>query len=140
MKHINLEQISETTRRLNPHVNSKHKSQTTGMNKTESRFARLAMALKLQGKIQSCEFIGDGKEVFPLGHECTYNPDFRVQMPDGSTVYVEVKGGHVWGDSRIKWKWAADKYPEYVWEWWQWKNDQWKIERYPGKKTSRFNV
>jgi hypothetical protein len=79
------------------------------MNKTEKAYSYYLWLLSLSGKIESFEWAPPPL----LLHDCKYHPDFRVKLPDGRTRYDEVKGGHVWEDSVIKFKWAAQYYPEY---------------------------
>jgi hypothetical protein len=49
-----------------------------------------------------------------LADRCTYQPDFSVQQLDGRTRFDEVKGARVWEDSVVKFKVAAEMYPQYV--------------------------
>lgn len=52
---------------------------------------------------------------FRLADNTTYTPDWEVLRVDGEIEYHEVKGGVWLGDSRVKFKMAAELYPEYHW-------------------------
>lgn len=67
---------------------------------------------------------------FTLGRRCVYTPDFLVQYQDLHAECHEVKGKQVWEDSRIKFKWAAEKNQHYRFAWCQWKNGVWKVNYY----------
>lgn len=53
---------------------------------------------------------------FRLADNTTYTPDWEVQLKSGEIEYHEVKGGVWLGDSRVKFKMAAELYPEYHWK------------------------
>ena len=69
-----------------------------------------------------------------IGKRCTYIPDFLIEFDDHWEVH-EIKGGHIWEDSKIKFKAAATMYMEFRingkpitgFEMWQWKGNQWKL-------------
>lgn len=89
---------------------------TGQMNKTEAAFARKLDGMKAAGEVVRYRF---ETIKLRLGVKCYYTPDFLVWFADGRQVFMEVKGGHVYEDSIIKWKWASDTFPEYGWEMWQ---------------------
>lgn len=70
---------------------------------------------------------------FLIGKKCTYTPDFLMEFDDHWEVH-EVKGGHIWEDSTIKFKAAATMYmgfkingkPITGFEMWQWENKKWR--------------
>lgn len=50
------------------------------------------------------------------GQKIQYTPDWVMLRKDGTIVIHEVKGG-VWrGDSRLRFKLAADRFPFFDWE------------------------
>lgn len=75
------------------------------MNASEKDFAQRLEMLKRAGEIVSFDF---EKETFKLGKSCTYTPDFRVLMPDGSIIFYEVKGYWL-DDAKVKIKVAAEQ-------------------------------
>jgi len=95
---------------------------------TEKRYYRVLLGRQALGKIRSFEH--QPMPPLTLGRNCTYTPDFRVVLPDGSVEYHEVKGAMLWEDSRIKWKWAGEKYQEFRFVWARWKNGKWKVSYY----------
>ncbi len=46
-----------------------------------------------------------------IADRCHYCPDFTVVSPEGKLSFVEVKGPHIWEDSKIKFKAAKEMYP-----------------------------
>lgn len=84
-----------------------------GMNGTEGEYARTLETLRLAGEIVAWRFEA---VTFNLDEETKYTPDFMVVGKSGIEFH-EVKGGHVWEDSRIKWKWARDAWPWFTWVW-----------------------
>jgi hypothetical protein len=97
------------------------------MNQTERRYFETYLAPRiLTGEIVSCEFEG---RTFELARDCRYTPDFWVVLANGLQEAHEIKGAHVFEDSRIKVKWAAQKYLEVRFTWAQWKGGKWRIGR-----------
>lgn len=100
------------------------------MNKTEHKYADFLTVRLMLGEIVGWEF---EPEVLVLsdGKYCTYKPDFKVTLPDGSIEYHEVKGGYIREDSRIKLKWAATKYHPTPFYLCQYRGPKrgWKIKR-----------
>jgi hypothetical protein len=81
-----------------------------GPNKTEQAYAEyLAMLVALR-QIRGYEY---EPEVLDLGERCTYKPDYKVELLDGSFEQVDVKG-FAEEDAIIKIKWAAKQYPHYL--------------------------
>lgn len=54
-----------------------------------------------------------------LGEATYYRPDFLIIHNDGEAVFQEIKGGFIRDKSLVKYKAAADKYPEMKFEMWQ---------------------
>ena len=104
-------------------------SHTAGrMNKTESRYAEVLEARRLAGEIRSWEFEAEELTLSDLeGVKCSYLPDFRVTHLDGSISYHEVKGKHIWDDSKIKLKWAATKYAPTPFYLCRWEGGRWRV-------------
>jgi hypothetical protein len=78
------------------------------MNRTEQRMAqRLEVAVKLGLVVR----FGFELVTLRLADRVRYTPDFFVVYPDG-LGFVEVKGGFIRDDARIKLQVAARMYPE----------------------------
>lgn len=58
------------------------------MNRTEAKYAEDLFALKLAGEIMDFAFEAI---TLQLTKDCSYNPDFFVQLPDGTLEFHEVK-------------------------------------------------
>ncbi|MBP7564312.1 MAG: DUF1064 domain-containing protein [Candidatus Cloacimonetes bacterium] len=100
------------------------KGQSAGMNKTEIRMKKMLDSLKITGSIKEFSY---EDITFKLAEKMRYTPDFRVIYPDGKIKFIEVKGGYITERGDLKFKFAMDKYPEYIWEMWQWKDNRWKV-------------
>ncbi len=61
-----------------------------------------------------------------IADRCHYCPDFTVVSPEGKLSFVEVKGPHIWEDSKIKFKAAKEMYPWAKFEMHQKRVDGWK--------------
>lgn len=95
-------------------------------NQTEQRYRDNFLVPRiLAGEIVECVFEG---RTFELAHRCTYTPDWCCRLADGTTECHEVKGPHVFGDSRIKFKWAKDKFRNVKWVWAQWRGGKWHVK------------
>ncbi|EHJ49535.1 hypothetical protein DFW101_3539 [Solidesulfovibrio carbinoliphilus subsp. oakridgensis] len=98
-------------------------------NLTERRYHETYLLPRiLTGEIVGCEFEG---KTFELARDCRYTPDWWVVLANGLTEVHEVKGKMVWEDSRIKVKWAAQRFPEVRFTWAQWKGGKWTIKQVP---------
>ena len=72
------------------------------------------------------EVIGTDANLILIGYECltvrladntSYTADFVVQHKDDGEIELhEVKGGVWLGDSRVKFKMAAELYPQFHWK------------------------
>lgn len=101
--------------------------QRKAMNKTEARMAQLLEAQKRNGEIESYAYEAI---TLRLGADCRFTPDFFVVVGYGEGTekrlrFVESKGGHIWEDSKIKFRVAKEMFPWAEWEMWQWKNKTW---------------
>jgi len=100
------------------------KNQGSGMNKTESRMNNLLKSLQITGSIKDFSY---EDITFRLAEKMRYTPDFRIIYPDGRIKFIEVKGAYITERGDLKFKFAIEKYPEYIWEMWQWKDNHWKV-------------
>lgn len=93
-----------------------------GPNQTEQRYRDEFLVPRiLTGEIAECVYEGVTL-ILSRAERCTYTPDFWVRLADGSYEAHEVKGHMVWEDSRIKVKWAAQRFPEVRFVWGQWRD------------------
>lgn len=79
------------------------------MNKTEAAYAARLALLQRAGEIQSFRF---EPIKFRLADRTFYTPDFMVVIGD-EIQFHEVKGGYVEDDAAVKFKAAAEMYPEF---------------------------
>ena len=78
-------------------------------NQTEAEYmARLALRRDLV-RIEFQAFF------FRLGYHCFYCPDILAVTTYDEYEIHEIKGGHTWEDSKIKYKTAAELYPMFKW-------------------------
>jgi len=82
------------------------------MNKTEAAYAARLALLQRAGEIQSFRF---EPIKFRLADRTFYTPDFMVVMGD-EIQFHEVKGGYVEDDAAVKFKTAAEMYPEFAFQ------------------------
>lgn len=61
-----------------------------------------------------------------IADRCHYCPDFVVVNPEGWLTFIEVKGPHIWEDSKIKFKAAREMYPWAKFEMHQKRVDGWR--------------
>lgn len=52
---------------------------------------------------------------FKLADDTRYTPDYVVLLASGELEVVEVKGGHIWEDGKVKPKVAAEMIPLRFW-------------------------
>jgi len=98
---------------------------TGQMNKTEKRFSLLLDAAIQAEEIERYEF---ERIKFRLAKNTYLTPDFYVVYPNHIEI-IEIKGGFIREDAIIKFKVAAEMFPEYKWKLIQQKN-----------KNSPFNL
>jgi hypothetical protein len=58
-----------------------------------------------------------------IGPNCYYTPDWGLMT--GKPVFYEVKGGHIWDDSMVKFKAAKERHQWADFEMWQKKKGEW---------------
>jgi hypothetical protein len=92
------------------------------MNRLESRFACILEARRLTGEIRAWHF---ERDTLALGPEMTFQPDFVVEMPDGTLEYYDVKG-FVRDDATVKIKAAAVLYPQHRFYQAKWRGGLWR--------------
>jgi hypothetical protein len=95
-------------------------------NSTESKYELILRALKQQGKIHCYRYEAI---TLRLADRTTYTPDFAVLLPDGLMEFHEVKGGRVFAAGAVKYKIAAEQYPEFQFVWCQEKRGVWTVTR-----------
>ena len=100
------------------------KPRRKAMTQTESGFAMFLEAQRRTGEIHSYKFEG---VTLRLADNCRYTPDFLVvvSLSPLKIRLVEVKGRHVWDDSKVKYKVAKDLYPWAEWQLWQKAKGRW---------------
>ena len=97
-----------------------------GLNKTERAYLSLLTARLRAGELVA--ILGHESIKFRVGeHRCWYSPDFPVIGLDGVLEMHEVKGGHVYEDSRVKFQAAKQQYPAFRWVWAQYIKGEWRI-------------
>lgn len=128
---INLPNASQSTKSLNPHLFGKANPQEgqqqvpkgnikRGMNKTESEF-ELILKAQYPDAVIWYESIK-----LRLADRCWYTPDFvRYSALTGEFCFYEVKGGHIWDDSKVKFKCAKEQYPQFEFAMFQKKKGEW---------------
>jgi hypothetical protein len=78
------------------------------MNKTELAFSKILEKAKFEGEILRWNF----EEIsLKIGPNTRYIPDFIAVLPNGRWQVFEIKG-HLEDDAAVKFKTAAEKYPE----------------------------
>lgn len=98
-------------------------------NKTESEFGRILEARKLRGEFDSVTF--EAVKLRIAGN-CYYAPDYMaVHMHRLGNVYpvitfFEVKGAHIWDDSKVKFRAAAERHSWAEFQMWQKKQGEWR--------------
>lgn len=95
------------------------------MNKTESQYAWILEAQKRSGEIKWYGFEKIKLKISSLN--CWYNIDFMVVDKDDVVKMIEIKGGHIWDDSIVKFKAVCELYPFVKFIMIQYKNKEWKI-------------
>jgi hypothetical protein len=99
---------------------------TSGMNKTETRYANMLDSMVYVGDIILYRFEAIN---FRLAPNTFYRPDFYIIFPCGRIELHEVKG--FWReDARVKIKVAAEMYKEFIWKAVQYKKSQWIYENF----------
>lgn len=127
---INLPNASQSFKEKNPSLFGKANPQEQqqqvpkgsikrGKNKTEAEFE-----LMLKAEYPSDIILFESIK-FRLGDKCWYTPDFvRIGYIGVLHVY-EVKGGHIWDDSKVKFKCAKEQFPKIEFQMFQKKKGKW---------------
>lgn len=93
---------------LKPLLAQGRKISEAEMNQTETAFSEVLEEAKKAGEIQKWHFEAVTLKVAP---NTRYKPDFLAVLPDGHWQFFEIKG-HLRDDAAVKFKTAAEKYPE----------------------------
>lgn len=102
-------------------------SHTPGrMNKTESQYANELALRVMTGEVRVYRFEAIKLR---LANATFYSPDFLVILADWTIELHEVKG-HWEDDARVKWKVAAEQFPEFTFVAVARTKGGWKKERY----------
>lgn len=96
------------------------------MNSTEREYEIILRAQRQAGQVHCYRYEAIRLR---LADNTTYTPDFCVLLPDGLIEFREVKGGLVRDDARVKFKVAAEQYPEFTFVWCQKKKGTWTITK-----------
>lgn len=91
-------------------------------NRTEQRFLDICEARKRHGEIKEVRFEGI---TIKLADGCRYTPDVMTIDHENRIVFYEVKGSHIWDDSKVKFRVAKDQNPWATFEMHQWKSGEW---------------
>lgn len=89
-------------------LSRKRRIKEKGMNKTEEEFSRILDRALEDGEILRWQFEEVSLKIAP---STRYIPDFVAIMPNGTWQVFEIKG-HLEDDAAVKFKAAAEKYPE----------------------------
>lgn len=85
------------------------------MNKTETHYARLLESMQTRGEI--VRFVYEGMRL--RWNDMIYTPDFVVFPTAGKLRMIEVKGGHIFPQAKIRFKGCKNQWPEFDFEMWQ---------------------
>ncbi|HEX7531459.1 MAG TPA: hypothetical protein VF333_09965, partial [Pyrinomonadaceae bacterium] len=92
-------------------------------NKTEAEFGRILKARKRAGEFDSVTF--EAVKLRIAGN-CYYTPDWMTWDYEwAAIIFYEVKGSHIWDDSKVKFKAAKELHPWASFEMWQKKAGNW---------------
>lgn len=89
-------------------LSRKRRIREKGMNKTEREFSEILDHAVENGEILRWQFEEISLKIAP---STRYIPDFIAVMPNGNWQVFEIKG-HLEDDAAVKFKAAAEKYPE----------------------------
>jgi hypothetical protein len=94
------------------------------MNKTEREYSLIIEAMKRRGEILRWEFEG---MTLRLADDCKFTPDFFVIVSEVPLRirFCEVKGKHIWDDSKVKFRIARKLHSWAQWELHQKNKDGW---------------
>lgn len=89
-------------------LSRKRRIKEKGMNKTEREFSKILDKAARKGEIVRWQFEEVSLKIAP---STRYIPDFIAVLPTGAWQVFEIKG-HLEDDAAVKFKAAAEKYPE----------------------------
>lgn len=92
-------------------------------NRTEQRFIDTCEARRRKGEIKEVRFEG---LTLKLADGCRYTPDVMTIDNENRVVFHEVKGKHIWDDSKVKFKVARDQNRWALFEMVQWSDGEWR--------------
>lgn len=103
---------------------------SSGMNKTEERYARYLDERIKRGEV--VDYLFEKYKIKIAEHTCWYTPDFAVRFPDGEVQFHEVKGARAifTDDAKVKVKCCADNQFFKVFVVYPKKDGGWEIEPY----------
>lgn len=107
---------------LNGLLSQKRKISEAGMNQTEAAFSLLLEEARQADEIQCWRFEAVTLTVAP---NTRYKPDFLAVLPGGHWQFFEIKG-YLRDDAAVKFKTAAEKYPELSFMMIRRKKGQWE--------------
>ncbi len=84
------------------------------MNKTEAWYSEYLDHLLGNDQIVGWRYEGI---TLRIGDNCTYTPDFYVQLLNGEIEFHEIKGGYFRDDARVKFKTSQTIFPEFTFKW-----------------------
>jgi hypothetical protein len=97
-------------------------------NKTEQEFGRMLQARIDRGDLDGPLMFEPVK--FRIAGNCYYTIDWgcrSLEIPFvGMPIFFEVKGAHIWDDSKVKFKAAKEMHQWARFEMWQKKKGEWK--------------
>lgn len=134
-KHPTLNEKAFSNLSINEGLKSRGGAKKGKMNKTEANYALQLAALKQTGEIYHYGF----EEVtLKLADGTRYTPDFfvvrKVEMINFTTHWLfefhEIKGGYIWEDAKLKFKWARKQHSWFRFKMMQCIKGQWN-EIYP---------
>lgn len=99
---------AQTPSQLGEILSRKRRIKEKGMNKTEREFSELLDEAGERGEILRWQFEEVTLKIAP---STRYIPDFIAVLPNGNWQVFEIKG-HLEDDAAVKFKAAAEKYPE----------------------------
>ena len=94
--------------------------------KAEAAYAQMLEARKRTGEIADWRYEAI---TLKLAEGVRYTPDFLLADHDGEMTLVEVKGGYIRDDARIKLRVAAGQFPGFAWYLAVCSKGAWVVER-----------
>lgn len=113
--------LNEKLSKLGEILSRSRRIKEKGMNKTEKEFSKILDSALASGEIARWQFEEVTLKIAP---STRYIPDFVAVMPTGTWQVFEIKG-HLEDDAAVKFKAAAEKYPEISFHMLKKQNGQW---------------